>query len=76
MSKIKVGQIYKSKYNSNIKVAVTQETLAGFNIIYTDGSVQKAVDAYEFDDIWVFETEYSTWQEAVNSKEFNNVAED
>ena len=71
MPEIKVGQIYKSKYNSNIKVAITQETLAGFNIIYTDGSVQKAVNAYEFDDIWVFENEYPTWQEAVNSKEFN-----
>ena len=72
MPKIKVGQIYKSKYNSNIRVVITQETLAGFNIIYTDGSMQKAVNAYEFDDIWVFENEYPTWQEAVNSKEFNN----
>lgn len=72
MSKIKVGQIYKSKYNSNIKVVITQETLAGFNIIYTDGSMQKSVNAGEFDDIWVFENEYPTWQEAANSKEFKN----
>ena len=72
MSKIKVGQIYRSKYSSNIKIVITQETLAGFNIIYTDGSMQKAVNAYEFDDIWVFENEYPTWQEAVNSKEFKN----
>lgn len=72
MSEIRVGQIYKSKYNSSIRVTITQETLAGFNIIYTDGSMQKAVDASEFDDIWIFVTEYPTWQEAVNSKEFNN----
>ena len=24
-----------------------------------------------FDNGWIFETEYPTWQEAVNSKEFN-----
>lgn len=72
MSKIKVGQIYRCKYSSNIKVVITQENLGGFNIIYTDGSVQKSVKAFEFDSIWIFETEYPTWQEAVNSKEFND----
>lgn len=68
---IKVGQIYQNKYFSNMKIVITQENLAGFNIIYTDGSVQKSVKIDEFDDSWIFETEYPTWQEAVNSKEFN-----
>lgn len=68
---IKVGQMYRNKYFSNMKIVITQENLAGFNIIYTDGSVQKSVKIDEFDDSWIFETEYKTWQEAVNSKEFN-----
>lgn len=68
---IKVGQIYRNKCFSNIKIVITQENLAGFNIIYTDGSVQKSVKVDEFDDIFELITEYPTWQEAVNSKEFN-----
>lgn len=68
---IKVGQIYRNKCFSNIKIVITQENLGGFNIVYTDGSVQKSVKINEFDDSWIFETEYPTWQEAVNSKEFN-----
>lgn len=70
---IKVGQIYRNKYKylKNIKIVITQENLAGFNIIYTDGSVQKSVKVDEFDDIFELITEYPTWQEAVNSKEFN-----
>lgn len=68
---IKVGQIYRNKYFPNIKIIITQENLAGFNIVYTDGSVQKSVKVDEFDNGWIFEKEYPTWQEAVNSKEFN-----
>ena len=68
---IKVGQIYRNKCFSNIKIVITQENLGGFNIVYTDGSVQKSVKVNEVDDSWIFETEYPTWQEAVNSKEFN-----
>ena len=68
---IKVGQIYRNKYFPNIKIVITQENLAGFNIIYTDGSVKKSVKVDEFDGSWIFKAEYPTWQEAVNSKEFN-----
>ena len=70
---IKVGQIYRSKYNHNIKVVITQENLAGFNIIYSDGSIQNRVSEYEFNDIWIYETEYPTWNEAVNSDEFKGI---
>lgn len=69
---VKVGQIYRHKYFSNIKIVITQENLGGFNIVYTDGSLQKSVKVDEFDCSWIFEAEYPTWQEAVNSKEFNN----
>lgn len=68
---IKVGQIYRNKCFSNVKIVITQENLAGFNIVYTDGSVQKSIKVDEFDGSWIFEAEYPTWQEAVNSKEFN-----
>lgn len=68
---IKVGQIYQNKCFPNVKIVITQENLGGFNIVYTDGSVQKSVKADEFDDSWIFEAECPTWQEAVNSKEFN-----
>ena len=68
---IKVGQIFENKYFSNIKIVITQENLGGFNIIYTDGSVKKSVKTDWFDNSWIFKTEYPTWQEAVNSKEFN-----
>lgn len=68
---IKVGQIYRNKCFPNVKIVITQENLGGFNIVYTDGSVQKSVKADELDDSWIFEAEYPTWQEAVNSKEFN-----
>lgn len=67
---IKVGQIYRNKYFSNIKIVITQENLGGFNIIYTDGSVKKSVKVDYFDNGWIFEKEYPTWQEAVNSPEF------
>ena len=70
---IKVGQIYRSKYNHNIKVVITQENLAGFNIIYSDGSIQSRVSEYEFNDIWIYENEYPTWNEAVNSDEFKGI---
>ena len=35
------------------------------------GKIKKSVKTDWFDDSWIFEKEYPTWQEAVNSKEFN-----
>ena len=80
MSKIKVGQIYINDY---IKYTITN-TIP--NIV--DGFIEKtyqaiAKDGYCFDVLYEdyikkskMIAEYPTWQEAVNSKEFKNVAED
>ena len=74
MSKIKVGQIYKSSLTDTIRVV----TSVGYNTVST-------IDTYgEFErwiyscftencnGIWELISEYPTWQEAVNSKEFKN----
>lgn len=69
---IKVGQIYKASLTDTIRVV----TSIGYNTVST-------IDTYgEFErwiysvfiencnDIWELISEYPTWQEAVNSKEF------
>jgi len=74
MSKIKVGQVYKFSLTDTIRVV----TSIGYNTVST-------IDTYgEFErwiysslieicnGIWELVAEYPTWQEAVNSKEFNN----
>ena len=71
MSKIKVGQIYKSNLTSAIRT-ITFIDDEEVSIINIDGFV----DRWKLDDIpigaWKFLAEYPTWQEAVNSEEFNN----
>ena len=74
MSEIKVGQIYKSNLTFAIRV-ITFIDDSEVSIIHPDGYV----DRWSFDEInssWELVAEYQTWKEAVNSKEFNNVAED
>lgn len=67
----KVGQIWRT--SNNYKIAVTSEE-ADFEgevcIIYSDGCV---FQTSEENDFYFHEliAEYPTWQEAVNSKEFN-----
>ena len=74
MSKIKVGQIYKSNLTLAIKViTLVDDDCEEVSVVHSEGFV----DRWRFDDIancnWELLAEYPTWQEAVNSKEFNNV---
>ena len=82
MSKIKVGQIYKITPSHNSMVIVyinylTDRQESPFDMmtcIFNDGAVQcfRRIDIAGMRLL----AEYPTWQEAVNSKEFNDVAED
>lgn len=68
MSKIKVGQIYKSNLTLAIRtIAFVDDEVSIINI---DGSV----DRWKLDEIpisdWKLLAEYPTWREAVNSPEF------
>lgn len=65
---IKVGQIYNVPYLGG-KIAVTwiRADKLNFNVIRTDGFF---FICREPDSKWELIAEYSTWQEAVNSKEF------
>lgn len=77
MSKIKVGQIYKP--NEEEIFCITNVCENGLSIIYSDGVAASIKRMYLEKYTWLKNAliaEYPTWQEAVNSKEFNNVAED
>lgn len=76
MSKIKVGQIYKYENVGLFVISNIQDIDDEFyNVtsIWQDGSaeifkaIRKSMQIYG-----KFVSEYPTWQEAVNSKEFNN----
>ena len=72
MLEIKVGQVYKQKNNEIFAVTLVED--GDVFLIYTDGynvsySIGEDNNAFIFDELL---TEYPTWQEAVNSKEFNN----
>lgn len=72
---IKVGQIYESKYMERINTVITRKSLAGFNILFQDGSMQKGVGEFYLMTRWKLIAEYPTWQEAVNSPEFTGEKE-
>lgn len=67
----KAGQIYKSR--SDLYV-VTFNDGDDICVIYKDGFASDEI--LEDFNLGELIAEYPTWQEAVNSKEFNNVAED
>ena len=73
MSKIKVGQIYKYTDNylqtENI-IAVTRRFRETVCCVGNDGCTWE-FHMSNFKDYKLI-AEYDTWQEAVNSKEFNN----
>lgn len=79
---IKVGQIYKitPSHNSMVIVYINylkdgqKSPLDMMTCIFNDGAVQ-CLRRIDIDGMKLL-AEYSTWQEAVNSKEFNDVAED
>lgn len=68
----KVGQIWKTL--NNYKIAVTsikeEDYYGEVCIIYSDGYVFHTSQENDF-DFHELVAEYPTWQEAVNSKEFN-----
>ena len=67
---IKVGQIYKVPYlGGKLVIAQIRADRSNFNVIREDGFFFICSD---IDEKWELVAEYPTWQEAVNSKEFNN----
>lgn len=71
---IKVGQIYKQKdYDTFVVTYINKSKLV--SMIYTDGSQRldftNSLRRF-IQDYCELIAEYPTWQEAVNSKEFNN----
>ena len=73
---IKVGQIYKEKelpYWRKHECNIFVISLIDFTacIIYKDGTVERGIGIKWIKEYCTFITEYPTWHEAVNSKEFN-----
>ena len=64
--RIKVGQIYK---DGNDLYVVTFNDDSDICVIYKDGFTE--AECLEDFDLGELVAEYPTWQEAVNSKEFN-----
>lgn len=75
MSKIKVGQIYKIDVTET--VFVITYICGGYvyfvtNVGYADERKKSLVEQDVKSNFAKLIAEYPTWQEAVNSKEFNN----
>lgn len=64
---IKVGQIYKEK-DEELFVVTFANSSGGYYAIKNNGKTFSGVGLNKEDLI----AEYSTWQEAINSKEFKN----
>ena len=66
---IRAGQIFKDKYD--FRFVITLYSPVDIYIIYNNGSCCN-FSTKDFDYLdYKFIAEYPTWQEAVNSKEFN-----
>lgn len=71
---IKVGQIYKYTTKPRLRFVITQsyDDETRFDYIHNDGVTY----GYVWENDVLYKTklisEYPTWKEAVNSKEFNN----
>lgn len=66
---IKVGQIFKDE--DNFRFVITLYSPVDIYIIYNNGSCSHFARK-DFNSLdYKFIKEYPTWQEAVNSKEFN-----
>lgn len=68
MLKIKIGQIREDMYGLYI-ITYCEVERSLYSVIYHDGIIRHWSAASIKDDILI--AEYPTWQEAVNSKEFN-----
>lgn len=66
---IKVGQIYRN-YDTDT-VYVISNMINGISTIFSDGSCGRTPKTLIEEAVLI--TEYPTWQEAVNSKEFRGV---
>lgn len=69
---VRVGQIYSHKHRRrNVIICVTRIRANG--LVYVVGNNGTATIRYKsyFEDYTLI-AEYPTWQEAVNSREFNN----
>ena len=74
---VKVGQIYREKqlptwrkYDCDTFV-ITHINHQSTNVVYKDGTTDY-IGKYFIDNDCEFIAEYTTWREAVNSKEFRN----
>jgi hypothetical protein len=79
MSKIKVGQIYKGSEGIYVVTYIWSSVTDNeeyFCSIDTNGIADGFTLVRLAEGNHKLIAEYPTWQEAVNSKEFNNVAED
>lgn len=65
----KVGQIFKDK--DNFRFVITLCSPLDIYIIYNNGSCHHLSKRHFRSLDYEFITDYPTWQEAVNSKEFN-----
>ena len=74
MSKIKVGQIYGSVFTKERFVVTNDEDRNDeeFCIITQKGKIYSKANAFSINHWLNLIAEYPTWQEAVNSEEFNN----
>lgn len=74
---LNIGQIYKERQLPSWRkhdadtFAVTMINRNSVAIIYTDGTTDYGGRGWILEDCDLI-AEYPTWQEAVNSKEFNN----
>lgn len=72
MSKVKVGQVYLHRHaGENIIIVVTKKRINGFFYCIRNNGTTSSRWSSQFNNYELL-AEYPTWQEAVNSKEFNN----
>jgi hypothetical protein len=76
MSKIKVGQIYELPFSKSpvVVIRIEPQHERHFDWVYliTDDGQQERLWRKSVEETLKLIAEYPTWQEAVNSKEFNN----
>lgn len=68
---LKVGQIYKDYEGYVLVITAIDQNRSKYDVIFNNGEVYYTTRWRDFEDYCDFITEYPTWQEAVNSKEFN-----
>lgn len=75
MSKIKVGQVWQQENDEIFVVTFIEKYDNDAFLLYTDGYTSSTYISKDYNPPFIFNkllAEYPTWQEAINSKEFNN----